>query len=122
MPANRETKAERDAKAKALWHLHHEARETQSAKIVSGAVAALRPDMQIAEICGDLPVWFRRVVFAAQLDAAREAIRSAPRGERSDEAGWLTYDAAYITSFAEAYPRLLGRALAKHEKATDPAA
>jgi hypothetical protein len=106
---------------KAEWEARHLARTIAMGATERAAIQLHRPDLanlpwpQIEQAKPSRPYWFQRIVWDCQADARRHAHGAANRHDDGP-----SYDAAYIDSYAEAFPRLLAKALAKHD--ADPAA
>ena len=92
---------------------------------MSAAISALRPDFEIAYICGDLPHWFSLLLGKCEVGAMSEVNTDihyhnvAFQNTEGEEDRALVYHEAYMPAFAETFPKLLAKALAKHEAEKD---
>src|ERR1700738_1676265 len=118
--AKKLTAAEQEARERELARLHE--RNRAEGKVVIAVIENLRPDLEIAFICGEAPRWFQHIVWECKIKACTEAIRDVHyhdatfRSAVDGEEERLAFHEAYIPAFAEAFSRLLVRALAKHDK------
>jgi hypothetical protein len=114
--AKKPTQAEQEAKAR--WLVHHEARKREQNKIALAAIARIRPDMEMAFICGEAPRWFESIVWKCKIEAVRDAIKATPRGPRSgddaSDAEHAAHNEAYLPEYAKAFTAALTWALRKH--------
>jgi hypothetical protein len=86
-------------------------RKAASDEIVTAAI-------KLHYAASDPPTWFLRIVSRCRVEAGTAANRAvhfddAAFQRASGEAKRLAYHDAYTPAFAEAFPRLLARALAK---------
>jgi hypothetical protein len=101
---------------KAEWEARHLARTHAMWATDRAAIRLHRPDLanlpwpQIEQGKPGRPYWFQRIVWDCQAAARRRADGAANLHDDGP-----AYDAAYIDSYAEAFPRLLAEALAKHD-------
>jgi hypothetical protein len=113
------TAAELEAKAREA--VRRDESKRAEAKIVLAAIAAQRPDMETAFICGEAPLWFERIVWTCKIKAAGEAIRAvvysdaAYRSAPDEEAGRVAFHDAYLPAFEKAFSTLLTWELRKHD-------
>jgi hypothetical protein len=108
--------AERAAELRARWLVHHAARERAQDKIVIEVIRKLRPDMEMAFICGDAR-WFESMIRKCKGDAASDA---GPRGPRWEDvpsgAEYSAYLETYLPAFEKEFTRWLAYALKKHDR------
>jgi hypothetical protein len=112
------TAAEVEAKERRL--VHHKARERARNKVVIAAIAALRPELEMAFISGEAPLWFESIIWKCKIDAMGEAVQVTPQllpdwKDGASDADYLAYNEAHLPAFAEAFSTLLARALVKHD-------
>jgi hypothetical protein len=117
------TKAEAAAQERFMARI--EVRTAARAKVVSATISALRPDLEIAYICGDLPHWFSLLLGKCEVGAMSEVNDDIHyhnvlfRSLEDEEARDIVYNKAYIAAFADMFPKLLSKALAKYEAEKD---
>jgi hypothetical protein len=117
------TKAEAAAQERAMARI--EVRAAARAKVVIAAISVLRPDLEIAYICGDLPRWFSSLLGKCEVQAMTAVNTDihynhvAFRSTEGEEAQALVFHEAYMPAFAETFPKLLAKALAKHDALND---
>jgi hypothetical protein len=104
----------------ARWRVHHEARQRAEDKIVVSVIGKLRPDLEMAYICGESPKWFEPMIWKCKSDAMSEAMRAAPRYPRSEDdpsaAEHAAFNEAYLPAYAAAFTSALMWALRKHDR------
>ena len=121
------TKAEAKAAARAREIAGYEVKNAAEERLVSAAIRTVRPDMEIAYMCGELPRWFSRLLrdsrsstwseISKHIFYGNDLFKSLEDGEVKD----LVYDEAYLAAFADTFPKSLTKALARHERLTRPA-